>query len=153
MQYSCPSVTSLFDLLDQWRHHPAYQLERRADIFFAMYLREVIEQELGVSLHEHIVPEFPIKHEHNNQSGKVDYLLAARDHSEVFFVELKTDARSRREAQDEYLGRARGLGFARISRDLVQIMLNTTEHEKYEHLARSMVRLGFGTYVWRVLPR
>jgi hypothetical protein len=32
----------LFDLLDDWRRLPAYQLERRADIFFALHMEEII---------------------------------------------------------------------------------------------------------------
>lgn len=34
-------LAHLFALLDQWRHFPAYQLERRADVFFA------VEEQLG----------------------------------------------------------------------------------------------------------
>jgi len=33
-------IDTLFDRMDAWRHLPNYQLERRADIFFAMYLPE-----------------------------------------------------------------------------------------------------------------
>lgn len=32
-----PTVERAFELLDRWRHLPAYQLERRADIFFALF--------------------------------------------------------------------------------------------------------------------
>lgn len=33
-------IDTLFDRMDAWRHFPNYQLERRADIFFALYLPE-----------------------------------------------------------------------------------------------------------------
>jgi hypothetical protein len=31
-------LNQMFEMLDRWRHLPAYQLERRADILFAIYL-------------------------------------------------------------------------------------------------------------------
>lgn len=31
-------ITQLFDRMDDWRHFPNYQLERRADIFFCSLL-------------------------------------------------------------------------------------------------------------------
>ena len=40
----------VFELLDDWRHLPAYQLERRADIYFAMYLPELLAERFAESL-------------------------------------------------------------------------------------------------------
>ena len=37
-----PTIERVFELLDRWRHLPAYKLEPRADIFFALYLPEVL---------------------------------------------------------------------------------------------------------------
>jgi len=34
------TINELFDLLDDWRNLPSYQLERRADIFFAIHLEK-----------------------------------------------------------------------------------------------------------------
>jgi hypothetical protein len=56
MSQASQPTTALFDRLDAWRHCPAYQLERRADILFSLYLREVVEQELGVELLDVIIP-------------------------------------------------------------------------------------------------
>ena len=39
----CPTIERVFKLLDNWRHLPDYQLERRADIFFALFLPEVLK--------------------------------------------------------------------------------------------------------------
>jgi len=39
-------IDTLFNRMDAWRHFPNYQLERRADIFFALYLPEVLEAKL-----------------------------------------------------------------------------------------------------------
>ena len=48
-------------LLDTWRHLPAYQLERRADIFFALFLPDVLEEKFGVPISPVLIPEFPVK--------------------------------------------------------------------------------------------
>jgi hypothetical protein len=133
----------VFRHLDRWRHLPAYQLERRADIFFSVYLKGVIEGFTGVALEDEIIPELPIKHDRTNQSYKVDYALFAKDRSRVFFVELKTDAASRREGQDTYLETARCLGFRRVLEGVRAILLSTTAHQKYHHLAVALARLGY----------
>jgi len=44
-------IDNLFNLLDDWRTLPAYQLERRADIFFALYLDKILES--GQILEQH----------------------------------------------------------------------------------------------------
>ena len=54
-------IDTIFDRMDAWRHLPNYQLERRADLFFSLYLPEVLESKLGYSVAEHIVPEFPVR--------------------------------------------------------------------------------------------
>jgi hypothetical protein len=54
-------IENVFDRLDAWRHLPAYQLERRADIFFSRYLIGVLSEITGDDLEEEIIPEFPIK--------------------------------------------------------------------------------------------
>ncbi len=40
-------IDTLFNRMDAWRHLPNYQLERRADLFFSLYLPEVLEAKLG----------------------------------------------------------------------------------------------------------
>ena len=39
-------VAELFNRMDEWRTFPSYQLERRADILFPLYLAEVLEVHL-----------------------------------------------------------------------------------------------------------
>ena len=105
---STSALVPIFDLLDRWRHLPAYQLERRADIFFALYLPGIIEHALGVKVDPRVIPEFPIKREDSRKSKKVDYFLISEDRSRALLVELKTDMGSRREDQDDYLTLVRG---------------------------------------------
>lgn len=141
-------VSALFDALDRWRHLPAYQLERRADIFFAIYLRDVVASFTGTAIAETIIPELPIKrdliwpHPPTNRSVKLDYCLFAEDGSRVYFVELKTDVGSRRPEQDEYLTRSAEVGFRAIVDGIREIVLATTAHQKYHHLVSALVARG-----------
>lgn len=91
-------INQLFNNLDAWRHLPAYQLERRADIFFSLYLAEVLRGHTGLGLVGEliIIPEFPCHHKTvhgkgTNHSFKIDYLVACADGQGACFVELKTD--------------------------------------------------------------
>jgi len=141
-------TNAIFGRLDAWRHLPAYQLERRADIFFAIYLREVVSAFTGVALSDTIIPELPLKRDliwpqtPGNQSVKLDYCLFAADGSRVFFVELKTDDGSRRAQQDEYLTKAAQLGFRAIVAGIRDIVLATTAHQKYHHLVALLAGEG-----------
>lgn len=142
-------IDALFDRLDSWRHFPAYQLERRADIFFALYLPEVLEGELGVRLKPTVIPELPIRRDlvftdrTSRASVKVDYAAFSAAEDRVFFVELKTDQASRRDTQDTYLERATELGFGAIAGGIRDILLATSAHQKYFHLASALQELGF----------
>jgi len=141
----------VFHHLDRWRHLPNYQLERRADIFFSVYLKGMIEQRTGVLLEDEVIPELPIKRDlvwpdhPTDKSVKVDYALFAKDRSRVFLVELKTDAASRRDVQDDYLAAAKRIGWRKIVEGVRSIMLATNAHQKYHHLAAALSRLGYLT--------
>ena len=54
-------IDTLFNRMDAWRHFPNYQLERRADIFFALYLPEVLEAKLRFAVGSELAPEFPVR--------------------------------------------------------------------------------------------
>lgn len=142
-------LDAIFANLDTWRHLPAYQLERRVDVFFSVYLRGVVEEFTGVALEKELIPELPIKRDlvwpdqPSEQSMKVDYALFAKDRSRVFFLELKTDGASRRDSQDEYLEVAKRIGFRPILDGIRAIILKSTAHQKYHHLATSLARLGY----------
>jgi hypothetical protein len=144
-------LEAVFANLDRWRHLPNYQLERRADIFFSVYLRGLMEEVTGVALDEVVIPELPIKREliwsdlATDKSVKVDYVLFSKDRAKVFFVELKTDAGSRRDAQDHYLETAKQLGFRKIVEGLCSIIRKTNSHQKYHHLMTALAGLGYVT--------
>ena len=120
-----------FDRLDRWRHLPDYQMERRADVFFSLYLREAVAAHVGCRLASTLVPEFPIAKRllepdiAKRDSIKVDYLLLEEGGQRAFLVELKTDMRSRASdggrEQCIKLHRAAGLGLARLLHGVRQI--------------------------------
>ena len=90
-------LSTVFSKLDEWRHLPSYQLERRVDVFFGLFLPEVLaalsdrEPVLGTLIPDdvHVVPEFPLhkgllgisknkQQGHDNQSVKVDFAVFPR---------------------------------------------------------------------------
>ncbi|MBX3249280.1 MAG: hypothetical protein KF901_19040 [Myxococcales bacterium] len=145
---------SLFDRLDRWRKLPTYQLERRADVFFALYLREVLQTHLGVALDERLIPELPLRrhvlddsHPDDGLSWKADYAACSRDRSLVFLVELKTDSGSNRTLQDTFLERASDVGLAPLLEGIVEIASRSSSRKKYLALLRELEALG-----WIALP-
>lgn len=147
----------IFELLSEWRHLPAYQLERRADIFFALYLPTVLESRFGAKIMEPLIPEFPIKYPTKRRgedrlrweyhtSKKVDFFALQESKSggtieQAFLVELKTDMGSRREKQDEYLDWAVRRGLNQLTEDILEICRKTKERRKYVHLLRHLAEL------------
>ena len=45
-------IEQVFELLDRWRHLPAYRLEPRIDVFLGLYLRDVLTARIGSELLE-----------------------------------------------------------------------------------------------------
>lgn len=149
------NINTLFDTLDDWRYLPAYQLERRADIFFALHLKEILLKlyETEIDL---IIPEFPVrkgsllddadynnksaKNYKPNQSFKIDYLAYSKKEHRIYFIELKTDVGSRNPKQDWYLKEAQKLGIHKILDDLKTIhkASNKNGRIKYEHLFKKL---------------
>ena len=70
--------------LDEWRHLPAYQLERRVDIFLGLLLPDILEAKFELqNNHMKVIPEFPLhkglivnaddEDGEDHQSVKVDF--------------------------------------------------------------------------------
>jgi len=137
-------ISELFKNMDTARHLPAYQLERRADIFFSIYLPEVLVDKFHTDI-EGIIPEFPvhigtIAHSGSNQSFKIDYLAKAKN--KIYFVELKTDVKSKRIDQDTYLEQAKQAGMEKLLDGLRKIYKATRFKKKYHHLLVALENLG-----------
>ncbi len=101
------SIQDVFGKMDSWRNLPKYQLERRSDIFFAAYLKEVLEAKFD-KIKDQIIPEFPIHKAtikpyfngilkcKGEDSCNVDFVAFALSKPECYFIELKTDIASKR---------------------------------------------------------
>jgi len=141
-------IDTAFDLMDRWRHLPKYQLERRADIFFAIYLRKFLQDRRGLKLREQLVPEFPIHLQSLGREGtghsscNVDFLALADDMANAFFLELKTDELSLRCEQDDYLLDAQRTGLPLLLKGIVEITAATKKKAKYLHLLCLLEDLG-----------
>lgn len=141
-------INDLFDRMDNWRHLPNYQLERRADLFFAAYLKIVLEDKFQIKFKDQLIPEFPVHirtiypNKDTDKSFKMDYLAIREDYSEIFLVELKTDMSSVREKQDKYLKDAADAGMTNLVKGLVEIFQVTNARRKYYHLFKTLEDLG-----------
>lgn len=142
------SLEGVLALLDRWRHLPAYQLERRADVLFALFLPEVLGTYFGISVNPLLIPEFPIKKEGDNQSKKVDYFAVQANEpaGQAFLVELKTDMASWREEQDEYLREAVSGGLKKLVLGILDICRATDAWKKYVHLLKLLSCLDLIEY-------
>ena len=142
-----PDANTLLDLLDRWRHLPAYSLEHRGDPFFALFLPEALNHHLrsrGTEIDPRLIPEFPIKQNKTKRSDKVDFFALSLDGKDAFLIELKTEGRSLRETQEKYLLNAVDGGLPKLLCD-VRTLAKTPKpfaRKKYFHLLKSMEEIG-----------
>ncbi|MCL1981495.1 MAG: hypothetical protein FWG53_00180 [Clostridiales bacterium] len=156
-------VETVFDLLDRWRRLPSYQLERRADIFFAYYLPEILPEclmekltdELQYKLkderitHDNIIPEFPLlksSFEDNydgkrkNDSRKVDYVVFGNNM--FYLIELKTDMNSLdNPTQKRYMAQAKNKKLSDLIRDIEELANSQSKgpyKDKYAYLTKQL---------------
>ncbi len=142
-------IYTLFDRMDDWRHLPKYQLERRADLFFSLYLAEAIEAKVGFLINPQIVPEFPVKMcfvkpgDTSSQSINIDYLAVSQSGDTAILVELKTDEKSRNLVQDEALLAAHRVGVPTLVCGVVDIFRSPScDKRKYFYLLEYLEILG-----------
>lgn len=154
------TFNKIFARLTEWRNLPKYQLERRADIFFSLYLKEIIEAELGngTVLQEEIIPEFPIKiaclnsndtqprSKDENHTVNVDYVMFSEKLETIYLIEFKTDPGSSRDVQNRYLkntfNKINTDGFDALLKGLLQVFEATAAKQKYYHLLSKLADFG-----------
>ena len=141
-------IADIFERLDKWRNLPKYALERRADIFFGVYLKTALETKYNIGINEVIFPEFPAHiatlypDTKTNQSFNIDFLAFSEDNKIAFLIELKTDIASRRGKQDDYLRAAKNIGFVKLIQGLIKIFQATDKKRKYFHLFKMLEDAG-----------
>jgi len=92
-------ITQLFDNLHNWIELPKYQAERRLDVFFGLYMEDILKEcrsDLFAKGDQLVlVPEFPLqKNNINNECTNIDYLVFNVSKKSVHAIELKTDTHS-----------------------------------------------------------
>jgi len=144
------TIDDVMSRLTEWRDLPSYQLERRVDIFFSLYLSEALQKHFGMPFSEIVIPEFPVHQRLTKAvppkgaySDKIDYVVPAADKSVVVFVELKTDMESRRVCQDAIMGSVEKCSFEEILAGLVDIARKTKKREKYGYLLDLLKATGY----------
>jgi hypothetical protein len=139
-------IDKLFDQLDDWRKLPNYQLERRADIFFAIHLPILFKNLFSLEVLD-IIPEFPIRIGTIyplvpiNKSFKADYIVYTNN-LKAFLVELKTDNGSIRVDQVKYYYKSIESGYYSLLTGLLDIYKASSYKEKYLSLLLKLVNNG-----------
>ena len=136
------TIECIFDSLDEWRHLPAYQLERLAGVFFALFLPAVLEKNRIAKIKRPLIPEFPIRTDKRTTlSKKIDYFSLSEDGERALLIELKTDIKSVDEDQIEFIKSTAEKGVAKIILDILAICQTTKERAKYVHLLSKLSQL------------
>lgn len=119
----------LICILKENKKLPYYAAERRIDLLLNLFLSDILTSyyQREVSL---IVPEFPLKHEVNRQSYKLDFLCMFHDTKQPIFVELKTDTISFN-ANQAIMYSEKALDWKKCIYNLTQIISNPKMYFNY----------------------
>ena len=131
-------IGEVFASLDDWRHLPNYQLERRVDIFFSLYLVETLAQFLNEPISDMLIPEFPLTiSDKSNRTVKMDYAAFNEKKTKFYLIELKTAMGSINPPQFErYSEAARCVG--KLFDDLIKIAKISKQTNKYLYLLNKL---------------
>ena len=143
-------ISQVLSQLDDWRHLPAYQLERRIDVLFGMLLPTVIGTKYDVSPAScTVIPEFPLNKgklgiSGNNQSVNVDFAVFFEQRTEkhLCLVELKTDQQSISVPQIRTMGRAAEVGAKELLVGVLEAARFSPRPRKYAHLIWKLHEIG-----------
>lgn len=128
-------ITRLIGLMHDFRLFPKYQLERRLDIFIALFLPEFLSATFGGAPIEIVAPEFPLKKDGSRASVNADYLLyRGGDKPAWIILELKTCEGSLGASQCEKYLTASRKGMHGLLEEIREIKGGSGEASKYEYL-------------------
>ena len=132
------TIGDVFASLNDWRHLPNYQLERRVDIFFSLYLVETLTKFIGEPIADMLIPEFPLKvSDGSNRSVKMDYAAFNEKKTKFYLIELKTDVGSISQSQfHRYSEAAKCIG--KLFDDLIKIAKISKQTNKYLYLLNKL---------------
>ena len=149
-----PGMNDFFQRLDKWRHFPAFPLEARSEVFFALFLPTILEKSksVGVKVRPQIIPQFPLKKEENYQSNNVDFFALSDNGERAFLIELKTDMASISKEQACYLKRAMKKDVDETLSDIRKISQRSEQEKKYRHLFSALHELEADLPKLRIRP-
>jgi len=100
MKNQINDFVNLIDLLEENKKFPYYAAERRIDLFISYYIEQILSDYFNKPV-KFVAPEFPIKHDTNNQANKADILCVFPSSKQPVIVEIKTDQTSFKSTQLE----------------------------------------------------
>ena len=142
------AIEAMLKNLDRWRHLPKYQMERRADLFFSLFIKEIVQGSNFTEnkrLHNTIFPEFPYKNSsERNTTVNFDYVMFSEDLKSAFILELKTDPNSASDSNNSYLEKldASTTMFSEIITDIFMVSTKSKHKSKYKNLFIELERIG-----------
>ena len=135
--------------LDEWRHLPSYQLERRVDVLLGMMLPRIL-QGFPEGSDLEAIPEFPLhkrllrlKKARGNESVNVDFAVFCVSETDKYLtlVELKTDDDSTRDEQFRNMLEAKKEGAGTVLQGVINAANTSHEGRKYAQLIWRMLKL------------
>ena len=143
-------LDKIFEYLNDWMKLPKYQLKRKVDRFFSIYLEEILSKKLEIRKKQikEILPEFPLRKEKKTgkeiyASNNADYavFVAENEKIKMYLVELKTEMDSISGIQKEYYKTAKGKKLKEILKDIIEIEKKSDQWRKYDYLLGKLERL------------
>jgi hypothetical protein len=139
-----------FEMMIDWKKLPAYKAEPRIDSLIGFFLKPILDEFLSEKI-DGIIPELPIRlgtvrpelenTKYSDRSYKVDF-FAIGNNGTNYLVEFKTDTKSRRNKQDEYLQVSKKLGTHKIIDGVLRIANVSSYKTKYIHLKDKLRNVG-----------
>lgn len=136
-----------FKMMIDWKKLPAYKAETRIDSLIGFYLDSILSDFLNDKI-VGIIPELPIRlgtvnpelenTKYAERSYKVDF-FAVGSNGKNYLVEFKTDTKSRRLKQDDYLINSKKKGTKELIDGIIKISNVSTYKEKYNHLKSKLI--------------
>lgn len=140
-------IDQYFEMLEDWKLLPSYKLEVRIDSLVGFVLPKVLDDIMDIET-KVVIPELPLRKgtlyekyedtKQQNLSFKIDFYVRTRD-GQNLFLEFKSDTKSIREDQEDYLQRSVEIGMNEIVQGILKLWSNTPQKQKYDHLLSKMV--------------
>jgi len=146
-------IDEYFNLLEDWKRLPAYRLETRIDSLVGFALPKVIEAHIGFKVAA-LIPELPLRlgtlepdcdPKRADLSYRLDFYVRTCCGQNIF-IEFKSDSKSRRPEQDNYLALAEAVGMRAIVDGIIRVSEVSPYKTKYDWLLSKLAKAGLVIY-------